>query len=110
MGPEAIMSDTLRKVPELSLLSYVEGNATERAKFVDQLFSGIKDYGFIILTDHTVQESVIEKGYKAVQDFFALDEETKRKYAIASGGQRGYTPFGTEHAKDNPHKDLKEFD
>ncbi len=109
MGPEAIMSDTLRKVPELSLLSYVEGNATERAKFVDQLFSGIKDYGFIILTDHTVQESVIEKGYKAVQDFFALDEETKRKYAIASGGQRGYTPFGTEHAKDNPHKDLKEF-
>jgi isopenicillin N synthase-like dioxygenase len=25
------------------------------------------------------------------------------------GGQRGYTPFGTEHAKDNPHMDLKEF-
>ena len=103
------MSETSRKVPELSLLKYVEGNSTEKAQFVDQLFSGIKDYGFIILTDHTVQDSVIKKGYQAVEDFFGLEEETKKKYAVASGGQRGYTPFGTEHAKDNPHKDLKEF-
>lgn len=103
------MSDTLRKVPELSLLSYVEGNNTERARFVDQLFSGIKDYGFIILTDHTVKDDVINKGYQAVKDFFALDEATKKGYVTAKGGQRGYTPFGQEHAKDNPHKDLKEF-
>lgn len=103
------MSETLRKVPELSLLSYVDGNATERAKFVDQLFSGIKDYGFIILTDHTVEDSVIKNGYQAVEDFFGLKEELKKKYVVAKGGQRGYTPFGTEHAKDNPHKDLKEF-
>ena len=26
------------------------------------------------------------------------------------GGQRGYTAFGTEHAKDAPVKDLKEFE
>ena len=104
------MSDTQRKVPELSLLSYVNGDESEKAKFVSELFNGIKDYGFIILTDHTVQESVIKKGYKAVEDFFALSEETKRSYICEEGGgQRGYTPFGTEHAKDNPHKDLKEF-
>lgn len=104
------MSDTLRKVPELSLLSYVNGTDQEKAKFVSDLFNGIKDYGFIILTDHTVKEEVIKEGYKAVETFFALSEETKKTYVCTEGGgQRGYTPFGTEHAKDNPHKDLKEF-
>jgi isopenicillin N synthase-like dioxygenase len=104
------MSDALRKVPELSLLSYVNGSPSEQAEFVDKLFSGIKDYGFIILTDHTVKQEVIDAGYKAVQDFFALDEKVKKGYVCSSGGgQRGYTPFGQEHAKDNPHMDLKEF-
>ncbi|MEX0799141.1 MAG: 2OG-Fe(II) oxygenase family protein, partial [Bacteriovoracaceae bacterium] len=42
--------------------------------------------------------------------FFALNEAKKKEYVCAKGGgQRGYTPFGTEHAKDNPHMDLKEF-
>ena len=104
------MSKTLRKVPELSLLSYVNGSNTEQTKFVSDLYSGIKEYGFIILTDHTVAQDVIKKGYAATEAFFALEEETKKKFVCAEGGgQRGYTPFGTEHAKDNPHKDLKEF-
>lgn len=104
------MSNTLRKVPELSLLSYVNGNDEQQAHFVSELFTGIKDYGFIILTDHTVDSEVIKSGYKAVQDFFSLDETIKRSYvSVHGGGQRGYTPFGTEHAKDNPHMDLKEF-
>lgn len=104
------MSDTLRKVPELSLLSYVNGTEEEKNQFVSELFNGIKDYGFIILTDHTVAQDVIDAGYKAVQNFFAQDDETKKKYVCPrGGGQRGYTPFGLEHAKDNPHMDLKEF-
>ncbi len=104
------MSDTLRKVPELSLLSYVNGSAEEQSKFVSDLFNGIKDYGFIILTDHTVDDQVIKNGYNAVEKFFDLSEEVKKGYVSKEGGgQRGYTPFGTEHAKDNPHKDLKEF-
>ena len=104
------MSDTVRKVPELSLLSYVNGSANEQAQFVKELFTGIKDYGFIILTDHTVAQDVIDEGYKAVQEFFSLSEEKKKEYVcLEGGGQRGYTAFGTEHAKDSPYKDLKEF-
>ena len=42
--------------------------------------------------------------------FFQPPKEIKNKYICDDGGgQRGYTPFGTEHAKDNPHPDLKEF-
>tara|TARA_B100001971_G_C18268046_1_gene596778 strand:- start:231812 stop:232753 length:942 start_codon:yes stop_codon:yes gene_type:complete len=99
-----------RKVPELSLLSFIHGNSTEKAQFVDKLYSGIKDYGFIILVDHNITQDVIDNGYGAVKNFFMQAEEQKKKFVSPSGGgQRGYTPFGTEHAKDNPHKDLKEF-
>lgn len=104
------MSETLRKVPELSLLSYVNGNSQEQEEFVQDLFRGIKDYGFIILTDHTLGQDIIEDGYVAIREFFALDEQTKRKYISPDGGgQRGYTAFGVEHAKDSPYMDLKEF-
>ncbi len=99
-----------RKVPELSLLSFTQGNETERAKFVDQLFSGIKDYGFIILTDHNVKSDTIKTSYQLVNDFFKLPSDKKQKYNYEGGaGQRGYTAFGVEHAKNNDVPDLKEF-
>jgi isopenicillin N synthase-like dioxygenase len=103
------MSD-FRKVPELSLLSYVNGEQNDKIKFVDQLFSGIKDYGFINLIDHVVEQKVIDNAYESVHEFFQLSEQDKLKYVCKEGGgQRGYTAFGTEHAKDNPVPDLKEF-
>lgn len=102
--------DTLRKVPELSLLSFANGNATEKARFVDNLFAGLKDYGFIVMVDHTVDEKLTKKAYELIHEFFQMPLETKRKYVCqAGGGQRGYTAFGVEHAKDNPFPDLKEF-
>ncbi len=99
-----------RKVPELSLNSYIEGGPTERARFVDNFFLGLKDYGFIVLKDHPVETKLITRAYELMQELFALPVETKRNYALFDNGfQRGYTPFGTEHAKNNPISDLKEF-
>ncbi len=98
-----------RKVPELSLLSYVNGSSLDKQKFVDNIFSGLKDYGFIILKDHTVEQSKIDRAYELVQNFFELPLDVKMKYKLNNGGQRGYTPFKTEHAKDNKNPDLKEF-
>lgn len=99
-----------RKVPELSLLSYVNGDSKSKESFVKDLFEGLKEYGFIILKDHTVSEEIISNGYNAIKEFFSLSTETKLKYVCKEGGgQRGYTAFGTEHAKDSPYMDLKEF-
>lgn len=100
---------TKRKVPELSLLSYVHGTQADKVKFVDDIFGGLKDYGFIILKDHTVEQKKIDRAYELVKEFFDLPLETKVKYKGNNGGQRGYTPFKTEHAKDNKNPDLKEF-
>ena len=98
-----------RKVPELSLLSYVNGSQNDKIKFVDDITLGLKDYGFIILKDHTIDHKKIEHAYAMVKEFFALPLDTKIKYMGNNGGQRGYTPFKTEHAKNNKNPDLKEF-
>ena len=100
----------MRKVPELSLLSFVNGSDQERANFVDGLMTGLKDYGFIILVDHIIDTEVIKNSYTAVENFFKLSKEKKMKYVCSSGGgQRGYTAFGVEHAKNTDVPDLKEF-
>lgn len=100
---------TVRQVPTLSLKSYTEGSVEEQSRFIQQLYIGLKDYGFIILKDHDVSQELLNKGYQMLEQFYALPEATKLKYAGVHGGQRGYTPFGKEHAKDSPVMDLKEF-
>lgn len=98
-----------RQVPTLSLKSYTEGEKADQIKFIDQLYTGIKDYGFIVLKDHDVDQDLFSEAYEILEQFYKLPTEAKLKYAGASGGQRGYTPFGKEHAKDSPVMDLKEF-
>jgi isopenicillin N synthase-like dioxygenase len=95
-----------KRVPELSLRAYTDGDAASRAAFSDGLFRGLKEYGFFTLADHNVSSDLLDQAYALSARVFALPEETKRRYAA---GMRGYTPFGVEHAKDNARADLKEF-
>ncbi len=98
------------KVPELSLRAYTHGSSQEKLTFVDQLFAGLKEYGFIILKDHPIDVALLRKAYALSEALFALPEGDKRSLiSPAGGGQRGYTPFGQEHAKNSKLGDLKEF-
>jgi isopenicillin N synthase-like dioxygenase len=104
------MSSLLRKVPTLSLASYIQGSPNEKNEFVLGLYKGLKDYGFIILKDHGVDPALLRKAYSLLEEFYKLPEVVKHSYiSRAGGGQRGYTPFGQEHAKDAKVMDLKEF-
>ena len=94
------------RVLELSLRAYTEGSPSERHVFSQRLMTGLEQHGFIILRDHDVDLDLLRRAYALAQQTFALPEATKRQYAA---GMRGYTPFGVEHAKDNPRADLKEF-
>ncbi len=99
-----------RQVPKLSLLSYVNGDKNDQLKFVDGLYHGLKEYGFITLVDHTVDSKLCKKAYDVVHEFFQKPVEFKEKCICTAGaGQRGFTSFGKEHAKDSKHPDLKEF-
>ena len=99
----------VRKVPELSLRSYTDGTQSERVRFIDNLYEGLIDYGFIVLNDHPLKMKQVEDSYEKVMEFFSLPKAVKEEYASANGGQRGYTPFLCEHAKDSDFPDLKEF-
>jgi isopenicillin N synthase-like dioxygenase len=70
---------------------------------------GFQYFGFIILKDHAVSRELLARAYRLSAEFFAGPEAEKRKYVAGADGQRGYTPFGKEHAKDAKVGDLKEF-
>lgn len=78
--------------------------------FAEEIGTSFKTYGFAVVSDHGVPAELIADAEAKMRAFFALPEETKRKYFIdGGGGARGYTPFGVEVAKDATEHDLKEF-
>jgi isopenicillin N synthase-like dioxygenase len=78
--------------------------------FAERLGQGFRETGFAVISDHPIDQAVIDAGVGAGKKFFALPDETKRGYFIpGGGGQRAYTPFATEVAKGAKAKDLKEF-
>ena len=78
--------------------------------FAERLGQSFRETGFAVLSDHPIDQSMIDTGVGAGKKFFALPDETKRSYFIpGGGGQRAYTPFATEVAKGAKAKDLKEF-
>lgn len=76
----------------------------------DELGRSFGEYGFAVIRDHGIVQSLIDEAEAASKAFFALPDVVKRAYQVAGGGgARGYTPFGTEKAKDAEVFDLKEF-
>lgn len=75
-----------------------------------ELGRSFEDYGFAVVRDHGIPQDLIDRAEELAKAFFALPDETKRRYHIpGGGGSRGYTPFGTERAKGAEVHDLKEF-
>ena len=93
-------------VPELSLAEFTSGDADARRRFEADLLRGLQRFGFVILRDHAVPVALLDEAYDLVRQLFARDVADK---LAQRGGLRGYTPFGTEHAKDSRFPDLKEF-
>ncbi|MEL6369348.1 MAG: 2-oxoglutarate and iron-dependent oxygenase domain-containing protein [Pseudomonadota bacterium] len=96
-------------VPELSLNQFTDGSSADRAEFSKRLWSGFQQFGFIILTDHKVNRDLLAEAYGASKAFFDQTEHEKMQSFVGKDGQRGYTPFGREHAKTSEVGDLKEF-
>ena len=83
---------------------------SDRKKFSDRLGACFTETGFAIISHHDIPKNTILAADKTSKEYFALAESTKRKYADSENGYLfGYTPFGTESAKDNLKADLKEF-
>ncbi len=94
------------RVPPLSLALAT----SDPEGFAADFGASFERFGFAVVEDHGIDPALIERAWALTGAFFALPVETKRAYLIAEGGgQRGYTAFGTEIAKDADKHDLKEF-
>ena len=94
------------QVPTLSLAD----EARDPAAFAAAFGGSFERFGFAVIADHGIPQGLIERAWRLTEEFFALPVEEKRGYYDKDlGGQRGYTPFKTEIAKDAQHVDLKEF-
>ena len=97
-------------VPTVDLSKYVHGTQEEKDQFVQDLGRAFHEVGFVAVVNHGIPKQLVDAFYNASKAFFALPEEVKRQYEIPGmAGQRGYTSFGKEHAKQSQVADLKEF-
>lgn len=96
----------MSSIPHVDVSRY----ETDFAAFVQSIGEGYEGNGFVALTQHGIDSDTIHQALDISRELFALPDEVKKQYHMpGQGGARGYTPFGTEIAKDATHVDLKEF-
>tara|TARA_B100000508_G_scaffold141093_1_gene146507 strand:- start:5657 stop:6625 length:969 start_codon:yes stop_codon:yes gene_type:complete len=101
---------TPQGIPSVDLSEFLSDDPAKQEKFVKELGAAYEGIGFVAVKNHGISKDLIDNLYDQIQKFFALPEDVKKKYDIPGiGGQRGYTPFGKEHAKGKSAGDLKEF-
>ena len=98
------------KIPILNLNDFKNDNHNTKLDFVQKLGESFENIGFVTIKNHGIKNELLRNIYAQVEKFFNLETNTKKKYEIYGlSGQRGYVPFGKEHAKNNNQGDLKEF-
>ncbi len=100
----------MNSIPVVDLAAFTSGDAASKAAFVHQLGKAYEETGFVAVKNHNIPDALIAQLYDETEKFFALPVTTKELYKRPElAGQRGYTSFGTEHAKGYEAPDLKEF-
>jgi isopenicillin N synthase-like dioxygenase len=99
-----------QSIQTLDVSGWTGPDTIEQKAFIQDLKKSFTDLGFVIIKGHDVNAELQQRAYKNVDRFFKLPVDVKKAYhRNGTGGERGYTAFGTEHSKDNPVGDLKEF-
>ena len=97
-------------IATIDLGRFIHGNKQDKKGFAEELGDALTKTGFFILAGHGVERQLVLNAYHEAALLFSLTEKQKRAYEVPGGrGQRGYTSFGKEHAKDHAAPDLKEF-
>lgn len=99
----------VQNIPVVDLQDWMEGGAAQQ-RFIRTVGEGLADTGFFAVRNHGVSDELTRQAYDAAKAFFHLPTEVKARYTDPKvKGQRGFTGFGKEHAKDSQAPDLKEF-
>lgn len=99
-----------RTIPVVDLSKFKQGTREEKANFIEAIGKAFNNVGFVGVINHGIPKELVDGFYKSSKDFFSLPVSAKRTYEVKNmAGQRGYTSFGKEHAKQSKVADLKEF-
>ena len=100
----------MQNIPKVDLSHFLSSDPKLKSKFITELGKAFEEIGFVALKGHFLSTKLMNDLYSEIKNFFDLRLEQKKSYEInGGGGQRGYTSFGKEHAKDKKEGDLKEF-
>ena len=89
--------DTPFQVPAVDISPYVRGGSpAERAAVAAAMDAACRTVGFVQVTGHGVPDATTAGLASAIDDFFALPLDVKRRYVAPKGVNRGYTPPRSE--------------
>lgn len=100
----------MQSIPAIDLKHFTHGTPEQKQQFVQELGKAYEEVGFVAVRNHGLSDGLRDHLYASVQAFFSLPTDVKLQYEDKElAGQRGYTSFGREKAKDSTVADLKEF-
>ncbi|WP_432487248.1 isopenicillin N synthase family dioxygenase [Kineococcus sp. SYSU DK018] len=89
--------ETPFEVPAVDISPYVHGGSpAERAAVAAAMDAACRTVGFVQVTGHGVPDATTAGLVGAIDEFFALPLDVKRRYVAPKGVNRGYTPPRSE--------------
>lgn len=79
------------------------------SNFRNDLLDSVVDTGFVVITNHGIDEKVIRKTQDAWREFFLSGQEIKNLFINEEDGNMGYKGMFSEKAVGAKKADLKEF-
>ncbi|MCB9525565.1 MAG: 2-oxoglutarate and iron-dependent oxygenase domain-containing protein, partial [Myxococcales bacterium] len=92
---------TVKGIPLVDFAGFEQSAGPRRAATVAALGSALEAHGFVAVTGHGVDPSLVDEAYDVAAEVFALPAEAKQACeSPETARQRGYTPYYLEKAKD----------
>lgn len=86
----------------IPVLNYADFTSGQKDHFVADVGQACRQSGFMLLSGHGIDQTLIDTMFANAQRFFALDQAEKERLSIAnSKHDRGYAAIGTEKLDEN---------
>lgn len=97
------------QLPVINISSLVgQTNEKEIESVSNQIVDGLKEFGFIYISEHGISQECIKQSFDASKRLFQLDSLQKEKFSRSKTENWGYVPFRMETFEKGRPFDLKE--